>query len=68
MTAFQVRRDGAQMTADAEDIVLEALRDLARWLHARLEAEYEYLQSDGVVDESISANGYTFTGSGERFG
>ncbi|MFG1305195.1 antitoxin of toxin-antitoxin stability system [Xanthobacter autotrophicus] len=56
------------MTADAEDAVIEALRDLARWLYRRLEREHEYLTSDAVVEEAILANGYTFTGNGRRFG
>ena len=56
------------MTADAEDVITEALRDLARWLYRQLEREYEYLTSDEAVDESIIANDYTFTGSGRRFG
>ncbi|WP_026380429.1 hypothetical protein [Afifella pfennigii] len=56
------------MTAEAEDDVTEALRDLARWLYRRLEREYEYQTSDEVVDETIVANDYTFTASGRRFG
>ena len=56
------------MTADAEEVVIEALRDLARWLYRQLEREYDYLSSDEVVDEAIIANGYTFTEAGRRFG
>jgi hypothetical protein len=56
------------MTADAEDILTERLRDLANWLYRQLEDEYEYLSSDEVVDEAILANEYTFTGDGRRFG
>lgn len=56
------------MTADAEDVVAEALRDLARWLYRQLEREYDYLSSDEVVDETILANGHTFTEGGLRFG
>lgn len=56
------------MTADAEDAVIEALRDLARWLYRQLEREYEYLSSDAAVDETIAANQYTFTETGRRFG
>ena len=56
------------MTADAEEIVIEALRDLARWLYRQLEREYDYLTSDDVVDEAITANAYTFTAAGLRFG
>lgn len=56
------------MTADAEDTVAEALRDLARWLYRQLEREHEYLTSDEAVDEVIAANEYTFTATGRRFG
>ena len=56
------------MTADAEEIVTEALRDLARWLYRQLEREYEYQTSDDSVDEAIAANAYTFTDAGRRFG
>ncbi|MBN7787672.1 hypothetical protein JYP51_22320 [Ponticoccus gilvus] len=55
-------------TADAEEVVVKALRDLARWLYRQLEREYDYLSSDDVVDEAIIANGYTFTEAGQRFG
>jgi hypothetical protein len=69
--AISVERDSPvsqEMTADAEDAVIEALRDLARWLYRQLEREYEYLTSDPVVDEAILANAYTFTADGHRFG
>lgn len=56
------------MTADAEDAVIELLRDLARWLYRRLEREYEYQTSDEVTDEAILANDYSFTDEGRRFG
>jgi len=55
------------MTAGAEDVVITALRDLARWLYRQLEREYEYQTSDAVVDEAIIANDYTFTATGRRF-
>lgn len=69
--AIAVERDSPtsqDMTADAENGVIEALRDLARWLYRQLEREYEYLTSDEQVDEAILANGYTFTAAGRRFG
>lgn len=56
------------MTDDAENVLTEAFRDLARWLYARLRAEYDYSTSDEAVDEAIVANDYTFTEAGERFG
>ena len=54
-------------TADAEEGVSEALRDLARWLYRQLEQEYDHQMSNEVVDEGIIANGYTFTEAGSRF-
>ena len=56
------------MTADAEEAVTEALRDLARWLYRQLEREYQYQTSDAMIDEAIIANGFTFTNSGRRYG
>lgn len=66
--AISVERDGASqdMTAGAEEAIAVALRDLAGWLYRGLHAEYEHLTSDEAVDESINANGYRFTASGER--
>ncbi|MFG1314638.1 antitoxin of toxin-antitoxin stability system [Xanthobacter autotrophicus] len=69
--AISVERDSPtyqDMTADAEDAVSEALRNLARWLYRQLEREFEYLTSDEQVDEAIRANGYTFTETGRRCG
>ena len=48
--------------------MIEALRDLARWLYRQLEQEYEFQTSDAVVDEAVVANEYTFTETGHRFG
>jgi hypothetical protein len=58
---------GREMNQDSAGLV-ELLRDFMRWIYARLEAEWDYINSDESVDESIDANGYTFTESGERFG
>ena len=69
--AIEVERDSPTwqpMTDGAEDTVIEALRDLARWLYRQLEREYDYLTSDDAVDESIAVNQYTFTAQGRRFG
>lgn len=69
--SISVERDSPtcqDRTADAEDVVAEVLRDLARWLYRQLEREYEYLTSDEVVDEAIIADTYTFTDAGHRFG
>jgi hypothetical protein len=69
--AVSVERDSPAwqgMTADAEDAVTEALRDLARWLYRQLEREYDDLTSNKAIDEAITANDYTFTETGRRFG
>ncbi|RJT21657.1 antitoxin of toxin-antitoxin stability system [Chakrabartia godavariana] len=69
--AISVERDSStyqDMTAGAEEAVIEALRDLARWLYRQLEREYDHLSSDEAVDETIVANDYTFTEAGRRFG
>ena len=55
-------------TEDAEEIVTEALRDLARWLYRQLEAEHDHLTSDDAIEDGIIANEYTFTEAGRRFG
>jgi hypothetical protein len=58
---------GQDPSPGAEEAVIEALRDLARWLYRQLEREYDYQTSDEVVDEAILANEYSFTEVGERF-
>ena len=52
----------------AEDVVTEALRDLARWLYRQLEAEYDHLTSDETIEERIIVHEYMSTEVGRRFG
>lgn len=69
--AIEVTRDGPfsqEIAGDAEVIIVNALRDLAKWLYRQLEQEYDYLTSDEAVDEMLIANSYTFTEEGRRFG
>ena len=69
--AIDVTRDspiGQAATEDAEEIVTEALRDLARWLYRQLQTEYDHLTSDEAIEEGIIVNEYTFTEAGRRFG
>lgn len=53
---------------DVPEEVEEALRDLMRrfadWIYRQLEAEYEYLNSDGCIDEQLSNNGDEFDEDG----
>jgi hypothetical protein len=55
-------------TENADEIVTEALRDLARWLYLQLQAEYDHLTSDEAIEEGIIVNEYTFTQAGRPFG
>ena len=69
--AIEIERDSPTWqppTDGAEDTVIEALRDLARWLYRQLRSEYEHQTSDAVVDEAIAINELTFTTEGRRFG
>lgn len=68
ITVERSAANGQEMTADADEALIELFRDLARWLYRRLEREYDDLNSDEVVDEGIRANEYTFTETGRRFG
>jgi hypothetical protein len=69
--SVEVTRESAAWqppTGDAEEIVTEALRDLARWLYRQLQAEYDHLTSDEAIEDGIISNAYTFTVAGRRFG
>jgi hypothetical protein len=69
--SIEVERDsptGQAPTEGSEETVVEALRDLARWLYRQLQAEYDHLTSDEAIEEGIIANEYTFTEAGRRFG
>ncbi len=59
---------GQDVSLADEEIVIEALRDLARWLYRQLEAEHDYRTANAQVDEAIRANDFTFTENGRRFG
>lgn len=52
---------------DAEDGIKQALRDFMDWIYARLEAEYDYLNSDKAIEEAIEANECEFLESGTRY-
>ena len=67
-TGCRLSGGGTSPTDDEEEIVTEALRDLARWLYRRLQVEYDDLTSDEVIEEEIIVNEYTFTEAGRRLG
>lgn len=51
------------VTESEEGDITSELNDFAHWIYSRLESEYEYLQSDEVIDEAL--NEYEFTQDGE---
>jgi hypothetical protein len=53
---------------DIDDIETDFLHSLLEDYSIMLQNEYEYLLSDECVDETILANGYTFTKNGKREG
>ncbi|MCK5605077.1 antitoxin of toxin-antitoxin stability system [Candidatus Pacearchaeota archaeon] len=64
-------RDGSEYDesasiADHENIE-EVLRSFMRWIYKQLEAEYDYLQSDEAIKETIEANDYEFTAEGKLY-
>ena len=46
--------DKRDITESEEDDITQCLREYADWIYSRLEAEYEYLQSDEVIDEYLN--------------
>ncbi len=50
----------------AESDLIETARDYMRWIYKQLEKEYEYQNSDEVIDELLESNGYTFRENGTR--
>lgn len=59
-------RDEYRSIGDADHELRQLMRDFADWMYRQLEAEYEYRMSDEQVDDTITANEYEFTESGER--
>lgn len=50
----------------AEGDLIETARDYMRWIYKQLEKEYEYQNSDEVIDELLESNEYTFREDGTR--
>lgn len=45
----------------------EAFRDLMKWIYKSLEEEYNFLTSEEVVAETMTANNYFFTEGGQSY-
>lgn len=64
---IDVFKDGDDASDEVREAVRDALRDLMRWVYNSLREEYEYLNSDESVDETIRVNEYEFTEDGKRY-
>lgn len=51
---------------EAHDWIVDIARDYMRWIYKQLEKEYEYQNSDEVIDELLESNEYTFLENGKR--
>jgi hypothetical protein len=59
--------DGDELTVGTEDEVVEALRNVMRWIYRTLEHEHEWLTADEQVRDTITANEYEFLQDGRRY-
>jgi len=64
-TNIDVRNDVQELTDEQEQGIKDCLRDFMRWIYKQLESEYDYLQSDEQIRETIQANEYEFTEDGK---
>lgn len=75
-TAIDVRKNGEYFFDTDDSYVRDTdhdgarliivLRDFMKWFYKQLQNDYEYQNSDEVIDETMRANEYTFTESGKR--
>lgn len=52
---------------ECEDDIEQALKDFADWIYNQLEKEYDYLNSDEGITDTINCNDYEFTVSGKLY-
>jgi hypothetical protein len=64
-TEFDFDRSDCEVSSDDRDEVRKYLRRFMDWIYEQLETEHDWLNSDEQVDESIIANEYEFTESGD---
>lgn len=57
---------GPDFGPDDAKALKDLMRDLCCWIYDQLRTEDEYRSADAQVDESIRANEYTFTETGEE--
>jgi hypothetical protein len=55
-----------RLTDEDREAVTRLMRDFANWIYKTLEAEYDYLNADEQVDETIRINEYEFDEKGVK--
>lgn len=66
MTCSFYDQDDNEIADDDAATMTGLFRDFADWIYRQLEKEYDWLNSDEQVDESITANEYEFDEDGKR--
>ena len=56
--------DSQSAESGPEEGIMQAIRELANWIYAKLKNEYGYQTSDDVLRENIEANEYEFEVNG----
>jgi RNAse (barnase) inhibitor barstar len=57
-----------KFTNEFQEALTELMRSLADCYYKNLDSQWDYINSEESIKESIEANEYTFTKNGERFG
>lgn len=52
---------------EAESKTIDLLRDFMKWIYRQLESNWDSINSDESISETIEANEYEFTKDGKRF-
>ena len=65
----QDNRDNApwQVADEVEEAIKDLLRDFMRWIYRSLEREWDYMNSDAAITETIEANEYEFLENGRMY-
>lgn len=56
-----------QVSDGVEEAIKDLLRDFMRWIYRNLEREFDYLNSDEAITETIEVNEYEFLENGRMY-
>lgn len=66
-TTIEVDDQHGRLKAKDDEELCDILRRYMRWIYRQLETEYDYINSDEQVEDSIMCNEYKFTENGRIF-